>query len=183
MEEFPGTLRLIADAEAVGATALLANGGLRLRAGSSEIGRWDLGEVEVEPQDDGLHIRVEDEELVFTAREQRAFASAVQRAQARSRPVPPAPRFSIVSETWERIPDRWRPVVVVVAVLAALGVVWPVFIIAPLALAAGVGLLAGIVTALDPLMAVRLPGRVSPALLLGVGGGLGVLLIAGAVVF
>ncbi len=182
MEEFLGTVTLLGETGEVSASAATSRDELRIVAGTVEIGEWDLGEVDLDLRRDGLHIRDGDEELVFVAANQDEFAQALRRAQLHRRSTLRS-WAAKVQEGWERIPRRGRPVVVAAAALAVLGALWPWLLVALLAAVAGVALLAGLVTALDPFLAVRLPDRVSPAALLGAGLGGLVLLVVGAIFF
>jgi hypothetical protein len=182
VEEFLGTVTLLGETGEVSAKAATSADELRIVAGTVEIGEWDLGEVDLDLRRDGLHLRDGDDELVFMATDQDEFAEALRRAQLHRRSTLRS-WAAKVQEGWERIPRRGRPVVVAAAALTVLGALWPWLLVALLATVAGVALLAGLVTALDPFLAVRLPDRVSPAALLGAGLGGLVLLVVGAIFF
>jgi hypothetical protein len=182
VEEFLGTVTLLGETGEVSASAATSRDELRIVAGTVEIGEWDLGEVDLDLRRDGLHLRDGDDELVFMAADQDEFAEALRRAQPHRRSTLRS-WAAKVQEGWGRIPRRGRPVVVAAAALAVLGALWPWLLVALLATVAGVALLTGLVTALDPFLAVRLPDRVSPAALLGAGLGGLVLLVVGAIFF
>ena len=182
VEEFLGTVTLLGETGEVSASAATSRYELRIVAGTVEIGEWDLGEVDLDLRRDGLHLRDGDDELVFVAADRDEFAEALRRAQPPRRSTFRS-WLARVQRAWERIPRRRRPIVVAAAALAVLGALWPWLLVALLAIVAGVMLLAGLVTALDPFLAVRLPDRVSPAALLGAGLGGLVLLVVGAIFF
>ncbi len=195
MEEFFGTVSLVGDPDDVSAKAEASQEALRIVAGSVDIGEWDLNGTKLDFRSDGLHLRDGDDELVFLAADQDEFKLALhrprfrrrsrqpRRAPSRQKPSqrPSSPSMvAKIQDGWVRIPRRYRPFVIGAAVLLVIGVLWTWLLVALLALTAGVTLLAGVVTAVDPYMAVKLPERLSPALLLWSGLGGLVLLMVGA---
>ena len=56
-----------------------------LAAGGAEIGTWPLSEVEVSPQPDGFHLRIEGEEVILTTDDDVRFALALGVATPASR--------------------------------------------------------------------------------------------------
>ncbi len=178
---------MVGDTEELSVTATANGGALRIVAGTTELGAWDLTKDGHDFRRDGLYLRDGVDELVFVADDHDGFVKAM-RAERPRRPPRQRPRLqgrswlsglsTRIRWAWDRIPTRYQPLVVGALALFLLGLLWLWVLVLLFALVFSAILLAGIATALDPYLAVKLPERVSPALLLGVGlGGLALLTI------
>lgn len=75
MGEYEGKLRVPGDiGPSLGVTVDLSDSRIRVAAGPSEIGDWDLSEVMVNAEEDGFHMRVEGEELILRVEKDAEFA-------------------------------------------------------------------------------------------------------------
>lgn len=62
-----------------------------LSAGQREVAQWQLGEIEVEVKPDGLHLKVDHEEVVLNADDQEGLARILGLSEDKTPPGAPAP--------------------------------------------------------------------------------------------
>lgn len=176
-------MRLAADPfNVVGADLEVEEGLLALSVSNHEVGEWRLDQVTIEMAPDGFHMRVDGEEFIFMTPERSQLAhvlgvngtrreAPVAKARdrrprpSRSAPRPPkAPRSRRNTPRWkEQLGDqRVRILAGLLAVMITLGVVAQGVLTAMLLFAGISGVVIAGAAILDPLLAARLPGEVSP---------------------
>lgn len=78
MERFEGSLRMPEEhGPGLSVVLDLDQERMSIRAGSTQIGSWSMGDVGIRGEDDGFHLRVDGEEIVVTLEDEAGFARAV----------------------------------------------------------------------------------------------------------
>jgi len=96
MVDFTGVLRTRTERDtAIRVVIDLTSERLRLRSGDTEIADWNLGDIRVNAQSDGFHIKAEGEEIILDLTEDAEFAVALG---LNSAPVELARRMSMVRD-------------------------------------------------------------------------------------
>jgi len=96
MVDFTGVLRTRTERDtAIRVVIDLTSERLRLRSGDTEIADWSLGDIRVNAQSDGFHIKAEGEEIILDLTEDAEFAVALG---LNSAPVELARRMSMVRD-------------------------------------------------------------------------------------
>jgi hypothetical protein len=76
MGQFSATLRVPGDNSALPATVDIGDGRLRVESGNHVIGNWALGEIDITPGPEGVHVSAEGEVLILEITESAAFNAA-----------------------------------------------------------------------------------------------------------
>ena len=96
MVDFTGVLRTRTERDtAIRVVIDLTSERLRLRSGDTEIADWNLGDIRVNAQSDGFHIKAEGEEIILDLTQDAEFAVALG---LNSAPVELARRMSMVRD-------------------------------------------------------------------------------------
>jgi hypothetical protein len=184
MEVFEGTVRIAGDAVALPAVLLVADNRLRVSARQQQIGDWQLTDVSANLEPDGCHVVVEGEELVVSVPELLRFAEAIgphmtnpgdgslrdfgrRSVDEHNAPGPAGNRTGRI-----RLSPAMRLGIGVGLITVSL-VFWAPLVLVGLLLLTGLAaLLLGGFALMDPYLAVRIPGPVTPSFLfrMGVGG-------------
>jgi hypothetical protein len=191
MPVFEGKLRVPGQyGSDVGGSVAVENGRLVVVIGAHQIGDWPASEVSVVPEPGGFHLRAGAEELIIQVTDPAGFAEALEashggRKGRRARPrkdrqkkerAMPAQPTARSRPQRRPLPSwtKWAGLGLVALVGLALFV--PALVVLLLMLAGGTVLIAATLAIVDPEVAGRLPGTVSPNGLLRVG--LGVIALA-----
>ncbi len=75
MSRYEGSLRMPGEnGSGLGVTVDLSDAAITVRAGDAELGTWNRGQVLVNAQPDGFHMRVEGEEVILDISDDAHFA-------------------------------------------------------------------------------------------------------------
>ena len=194
MEAFEGTLRLANHpTESVRAVVRIDGYRLTVMAGRHLIGDWDVKRTGLQIRDDGLHLRVEGEDVIITLDDPSALRAALDSpirtsslpeppppaAPAPPEPTPPAAPPADEPSIWKltaravaNTPRSWKLGLVGSVLVIVLGFFAPLTVAGITMLVGGVLLITGIFATDDPLLTARLPGSPEPMTLILVGVGI-----------
>jgi hypothetical protein len=85
MGSFTGSLRAIGDVKALPATIELEDGRLSIASGETEIGSWDLKEIQLEPIPTGYRMAAEGDQILIELEDVHSFSEALEDGQKRRR--------------------------------------------------------------------------------------------------
>lgn len=195
MEAFEGTLRLANHpTETVRATVRIDGNRITVTAGRHLIGDWDVARTGLQLRDDGLHLRVEGEDVILilddpTAVQQvlpgkvrmsstptTAPAVVADEDPPPSIPAPPAAvepsTRQLARRVWVNLPRTWKLGGLGGVLVITLGFFAPLTVAGITMLVGGMLLVTGIFATDDPLLTARLPGSPEPTTLILVGVGI-----------
>ena len=191
MPVFEGKLRVPGQyGSDVGGSVAVENGRLVVVVGAHQIGDWPSAEVSVVPEPGGFHLRAGGEELIIQVTDPAGFAKALEASNRgpkgrrsrlrkdRQKKQPTAPAEPAGRSRPQRRPlpawSKWAGLGLLA--LVGLALLVPALVVLFLMLAGGTVLIAGTLAIVDPEVAGRLPGTLSPNTLLRLG--LGVIALA-----
>ncbi len=200
MEAFEGTLRLANHpSESVRAVVRIEGYRLTVMAGRHLIGDWDVKRAGLRIREDGLHLRVEGEDVIITLDDPSALQAAldtpVRPTEAPPPPPPeadpapptvPAPEPSIwklLARAVANTPRGIKLCIVGSVLVIVLGFFAPLTVAGITMLVGGVLLITGIFATDDPLLTARLPGSPEPMTLILVGVGIMLIGLVPVIVF
>jgi hypothetical protein len=180
MEEFEGTVRLAGDNGALQAIMLVGGDRLKVSTRQHEIGNWKLTDISSSLRDDECHITAEGEELVVSVSNPKRFAEAIGPHVSNPgdgsllRGLTPNGEESMglvgrLSAVIRTVPARWQIVGASAAVVLGLAMLAPQILIGVILLGALAALLVSGYGYMDPFTAVKLPGPLTPVVLLRIG--------------
>ncbi|HKZ24301.1 MAG TPA: hypothetical protein VJ398_00745 [Acidimicrobiia bacterium] len=182
MTKFQGSLHLVGDASpAVIGEVAVSDGSVAVRTGAHELGNWPFGELDIARRTDGFHIGAEGEELVFKADDPIGFATAVGLMGNTNEPEPEAevkaPKKSyreLKQLALTRSKQKWVGGAAVLFLLLAIFL--RNLLATVLVVGSALGVLLAAVALVEPLVAARFPGKLTPVRVLTIS--TGVLLLA-----
>lgn len=179
MPRFQGSLQLVGDTSpAVTGEVAVADGSLAVRTGAHELGTWPFGELDIARQTDGFHIGAEGEELVFKADDPIGFATAVglvRTAEAAPEVEEPKKSYRELKQlALMRAKQKWVGGAAVLFLLLAIFL--RNLLATVLVVVSALGVLLAAVAMIEPLVAARFPGKLTPIRVLTIS--TGVLLLA-----
>jgi hypothetical protein len=83
MGTFTGSLRAIGDVKALPATIELEDGRLSIASGETEIGSWELKEIDLEPMPTGYRMAAEGDQILIELEDVHSFSEALEEGQKR----------------------------------------------------------------------------------------------------
>ncbi len=203
MEAFEGTLRLARQpAETVRAVVRIDGNRITVMAGRHLIGDWDVNRTGLQIRADGLHLRVEGEDVILTL-DDPADVQRILPAKVRTAALPPpppapvpvpeptvAPDEASSPSTWAllrraiaTVPRGWKLGAVGGILVIVLGFFAPLTVAGITMLIGGMLLVTGIFATDDPLLTARLPGSPEPMTLILVGVGIMLLGLVPVILF